>query len=90
MEIELFKWNDFKLPKIIYRKLGRHRWWGYFLNNKIHVDVRLTGKNLFEIENHEFQHWLYPDKSEEDVRKDSRKITEFLWSLGYRKVDNKE
>lgn len=90
MEIELFKWMDFKLPKVIFRKLGKHRVYGYFFKNKIHIDSSLKGKECCEIEIHEFYHWLYPEHSEEQVRKDSRKLTEYLWALGYRKVDNKE
>ena len=88
--IDFFTWIDFKLPKVIYRKLGKHRAWGYYHKDKIHIDERLTGKQELEILIHEFEHWLHEENSEEQVRKDSRKLTEFLWSQGYRKVDNKE
>ena len=85
--IPLFTWFEFKLPKVIYRKLGKHRMWGYFFKNKIHIDERLRGKELFEILIHESTHWSNPELTEDDVRKLSRKLTELLWSQGYRKID---
>lgn len=88
--VDLFTWTDFKLPKVIFRKLGKHRAWGYYHKDKIHIDERLTGKQELEILIHEFTHFLDEEKSEDDVRRESRKLTEFLWSQGYRKVDNKE
>lgn len=89
-EVELFTWFNFKLPKVIVRKLGRHRFWGYFYKNKIHLDSRLEGKNLLEILLHEGGHAFLPELSEDEIRKLSRKYTELLWQQGWRKVDNKE
>ena len=84
---DIFEWDEFKLPKVHYRKLGKHRLWGYQFKNSIHIDERLKNKELFEIEIHEFLHWLYPDKEEGDIVKDSRMMTEFFWSLNYRKAN---
>lgn len=76
--------------KIIYKKLGRERAYGLADHEAVHIDPRLKGKKHLEIMLHECLHYLYPDKSEEDVIADSIKLTKTLWHDGYRKVDNTE
>jgi hypothetical protein len=43
-----------------------------------------------EILLHECLHYLYPEKTEEEVIADSIKLTKTLWHDGYRKVDNND
>ncbi|CAB4218615.1 hypothetical protein UFOVP1605_37 [uncultured Caudovirales phage] len=88
MEIELFKWKGFRLPKTIYRKMGKHNAFALFVNNEIHIDSRMKGKKELELHLHELSHWALPEFTEEEVRVLSRKFTEYLWREGYRKTDN--
>lgn len=90
MEIELFRWKSFKLPKVVYRKLGKHQAHGQATSKLIEIDSRLKGKKLMEITLHEGTHAFDFNKSEEEVRKYSRFMTDLLWREGWRKVDNKE
>jgi hypothetical protein len=41
-----------------------------------------------EISIHELLHWALPFLNEDAVRMLSRKLTDFLWNLGYRKIDS--
>lgn len=90
MEIELFKWRGFKLPKVIYRKLGKHQAHGQATPKLIEIDDRLKGKKLMEITFHESIHSYDFNMEEIDVIKLSRFMTEIFWREGWRKVDNKE
>ncbi len=90
MEIELFKWKGFKLPKVIYRKLGKHQAHAQATTKLIEIDERMKGKKLFELLHHEGLHAFDYDMDEETVRKLSRFMTELFWREGWRKVDNKE
>lgn len=85
--IDLFIWREFKIPKIIYRKLGKYRALGIFFKNEIHIDNRLKGKQMLEILIHESLHWTNPELSEDEVRMSSRKLTDILWKENYRKFD---
>ena len=76
--------------KIIYKKLGRERAYGLADHESVHIDPRLKGKKHLEILIHECLHYLYPDKTEEEVVADSIKLTKTLWHDGYRKVDNND
>lgn len=90
MEIELFTWRGFRLPKVIFRKLGKHQVHGRATPELIEIDDRLRGKKLFEIMHHEGLHAFNFTMEEEEVRKLSRFMTELFWREGWRKVDNKE
>lgn len=85
---EVFKYKVGKLPKVIFRKLGKEQAWGQFNEGKIEIDERLKGKKLLEISLHEFTHYQHPELSEEEVIIKSRELTEFLWKLHFRRVDN--
>jgi len=88
-DLQIFDWKGFSLPKVSYKKLGKINAWGqYHSNNTIDIDPRLKGKKEFEIYIHELSHGLFPEFSEEKVIQVSRIITDFLWELNYRKVDN--
>ena len=88
--IPLFKWKSFRLPKTIYRKMGKHQALGLFMDNEIHIDSSLKGKKEMEIHLHELSHYARPDFSEDEVRELSRKFTDYLWREGYRKADNED
>lgn len=87
--VQIFEWEGFTLPKVSYKKLGKMRAWGqYHSNNTIDIDLRLKGKKQLEIYIHELSHGLFPEFSEDKIIQISRVITDFLWDLNYRKVDN--
>lgn len=88
MSVEVFKAKIGKLPKVIFRKLGKEKAWGQLTDNKIEIDERLKGKKLLIIALHEFFHWLFPHLKEEEIIIASEKTAAFLWKLGFRKVDN--
>jgi len=86
--INIFTWKAFKLPRVIYKKMGKH--WGLFhpTRNLIEIDSRLRGKKEMEISIHELLHWALPFLNEDAIRMLSRKLTDFLWNQGYRKIDS--
>lgn len=88
--IQLFTWKFFKLPKTIYRKMGKHQAFAMFVNNEIHIDTKFRGKKELELHLHELSHWARPDFTEDEVRELSRKFTDYLWREGYRKADNQD
>ena len=87
-KIPLFKWKEFRLPSVKRLKLGKTRKWGRYGDRVIEVDECLKGVRELEIYVHEFYHWDNPEWNEDEVRLHSRKLTDFLWREGYRKVDN--
>jgi hypothetical protein len=88
--IDLFKWKAFKLPKTVYRKMGKHQAFAMFVNNEIHIDTKFKGKKELELHLHELTHYARPDFTEDEVRELSRKFTDYLWREGYRKADNED
>lgn len=84
--IELFKWKAFRLPKTIYRKMGKHQAFALF-DGQIHIDTKFKGKKELELHLHELYHWAIPKLTEDQVRALSRKFTDYLWREGYRKTD---
>jgi hypothetical protein len=79
-----------KAIKVIYRKLGRTKayGWAHHEDNVIEIDSRLRGKKELEILLHESTHVLFPELDEDEVIEVSIAYTKLLWSLGFRKVDN--
>lgn len=79
-----------KRIKVVYRKLGRDRVWGYAHkgDNLIELDERLRGRKHLEILLHEMIHILLPEADEEEVVRLSVQATMLLWTEGYRRVDN--
>jgi hypothetical protein len=88
--IDLFKWKAFKLPKTVYRKMGKHQAFAMYVNNEIHIDTKFKGKKELELHLHELTHYARPDFTEDEVRELSRKFTDYLWREGYRKADNED
>lgn len=79
-------------PKITHRKLGKENAWGqaWKEDNHIELDSRLVGKPYLETAIHEFLHIQEPKFSENKVTKLAKALSEFLWELEFRKVDNRE
>lgn len=88
--IDLFTWRDFTLPKVVFKKLGKQKSWGQYSENLIEIDERLKGKKLLEIHLHELCHWMFPTHSEDEVRKNSRMLTDYLWKHKYRKIEDED
>lgn len=71
-------------------KLGVNKLWGRasFDEDTIELDPRLCGKKHLEISIHESLHLLFPTYSEEDITAKAISITNLLWKMGYRRIDN--
>lgn len=78
-----------KLPKVIYRKLGKERAWGQYWPCKeiIEVDSRATGKLALDTLIHESLHHLFPDHDESAIQKRATMLAAILWKQNYRRVD---
>lgn len=78
--------------KVVYKKLGRDRVWGYahMGDGLIELDERLRGKKHLEILVHEAMHLLLPEAEEDEVVRLSVELTLLLWSQGYRRIDGDE
>ncbi len=76
--------------KVIYKKLGRNRVWGFADPDKqiVEIDPRAKGKKHLEILVHESLHLLLPDYTEEAIVRISVKLTNTLWREEYRRVDH--
>lgn len=79
-----------KLPKVIETKLGQEQAEGImvYAQNTIYIDERLRGKAKFLVYIHELLHFIYPEKTEREVIRESELITEFLWKHHFRIVEN--
>ena len=88
---EVFKYKVPKLPKVIRRKLGKHKAYAqYDGDNLIEIDPLFKGKKELILYLHEFFHHLHPNWTEDEVIMFSESTAEFLWKHHYRKVDNEE
>lgn len=78
-----------KKIKVVYRKLGKERVWGWSHSaGFIELDPRLKGKKHLEMILHECLHYLNPLDSENDIIKKSILIANTMWEDGYRKCDH--
>jgi hypothetical protein len=70
--------------KVIHKKLGRERAWGQAdTDNKIiELDERLKGYRYLLYAIHEYLHIANPEWSETKVKRESSKMTKFLWGIG--------
>jgi len=80
-----------KMPKVTFRKLGRHKATGLAhipmdrrLDSHIEIDNRLKGREKFETYLHEALHLALPNLPEGDVLKAARFQALVTWSEGYR------
>lgn len=79
-----------KKIKVIYKKLGRHKVYG-FANcgyNEIEIDIRVKSKKHLELIIHESMHILFPEAEEEEVESKAIILTNTIWGEHYRRVDN--
>lgn len=81
------------LTKIVHKKLKKFD--GYdvdglaFKEDKIvHIDERLKSKPYFLTVVHELLHIHMPELSETKVERISRKITNDLWKMKFRRIDD--
>lgn len=74
--------------KVVFRKLGRENNDGqaWQEDNLIEIDPRQTQKEMLDTVIHEKLHIVFPDWDEPKVTKTSKKLSSFLWKLGYRMV----
>lgn len=78
-------------PRVKYRKLGKHRADGLFWDELIliEIDPTLPAKRELEVFVHEYTHHLHPEWSEKRVTSEAKKLCNFLWRQGFRKVKTK-
>jgi hypothetical protein len=74
--------------KVVYRKLGKEKVYGWCHDNFIELDETLIGKKHLEILTHESLHFLFPEASEEEVTKKAIVLTNTIWGEMYRRIDN--
>ncbi len=74
---------------VIYKKLGRHKVYGYanLGDNEVELDIRLTSKKHLEILVHECLHILFPELEEDEIIEKSIKLVNTLWLEQYRRVE---
>ena len=88
---EVFKFPIKKHPKVVKRKLGKHKAYAqYNSEGIIEIDTRFKGKKELILYLHEYFHFLFPELSEDKVIEHSEMTADFLWNNNYRKVDNSE
>jgi hypothetical protein len=70
------------------RMLGREKARGlYHEHGLIEIDPRLPAKEYLEVLIHEYLHHEFKHWEEDFVKEYGIKISEFLWEMGYRKVN---
>ena len=74
--------------KIIIRKLGKERASGqaYQGCNLIEIDPRQDSKDFLGTAIHETLHILYPDLTEEEIIHAEQIMTDVVWRLNYRRI----
>lgn len=78
-----------KNTKVVVRKLGREKAYGIaYSNNEVHIDPRQGAKDMMDTFIHEQLHIIFPETHEEEIKRVSGMLTNFLWELNYRKVVN--
>jgi len=76
------------MSKVIEKKLGREKAYGMVLHpsKNIFIDPRQTPKSYLGTLIHEKLHVMFPDWSENKVKKAEKELANLLWKSGYRKV----
>jgi len=70
------------------RNLGREKARGlYHDHGLIEIDPRLPAKEYLEVLVHEYLHHEFKHWDETFVEEYGKKISDFLWQMGYRKVN---
>lgn len=77
-------------PRVVYRRLGRHRVWGFYTRSAclIELDEALKGMPPMELETllHEGLHHAFPEMNEEEVERAGNELSVILWNHNYRRV----
>lgn len=81
-----------KKPKVIVKKLGRHKVDGFPVlgltdTKTIEIDPRQKPKSYLDTIVHESIHVADPEMSETKVKAMAKVIRDILWDHNYRKVD---
>lgn len=81
--------------KVIYKKLGRHKVYGFanLGDNEVEIDIRLKqkgGKKHLEILVHECMHILFPEADEDEIVQKSIRLVNTIWNEHYRMVHNQD
>ena len=78
-----------KKIKVIYRKLGRQKVYGFAHCgfNQIEIDSRVKSKKHLELIIHESMHILFPEAEEEEVESKAIILCNTIWGEHYRRVD---
>jgi hypothetical protein len=75
-------------PVVKERNLGREKARGlYHDHGLIEIDPRLPAKEYLEVLIHEYLHHEFKHWDEAFVEEYGIKISQFLWDMGYRKVN---
>ena len=79
-----------KKIKVIYRKLGREKVYGFAHCglNEIEIDSRVKSKKHLELIIHESMHILFPEAEEDEVESKAIILCNTIWGEHYRRVDN--
>ena len=91
-----------KVPKVVYRKLGKEGAWGQAWTHRkkplIEVDPRLGARRMLEVMCHEVLHVALPHltdhppkskaykKGEAEIDRLGKAVSDLLWREGYRKM----
>jgi hypothetical protein len=77
-----------KKIKIVEKKLGRHRVWGFCYQGEklIEIDPRQRAKTYLDTLIHELLHELFPEFSENKVKQSARVLTKHIWEKNYRRI----
>lgn len=75
--------------KIIHRKLGREKVWGWaHSDGVIELDERLKGYKYLLYLIHEYMHLRHPEWSERKVRSESTKMARVIWRMKNRIISD--
>lgn len=78
-------------PRVIYRRLGRHKVWGFYSPEHRLIELDSSLKELpaleLEILTHEGLHHVFPQLSEEEVMRAGDELSRILWNHNYRRCN---
>ena len=79
-----------KIPRVIFRKLGREKAWGLATCDPSHplveIDTRLSPARELEVAVHESLHIAMPSLGEKEIDRVGKAVARVLWKINYRRV----
>jgi len=79
-----------KVPKVVFRKLGREKAWGLATCDPsrplVEIDSRLSPARELEVAVHESLHIAMPDCPEKEIDRVGKAVARVLWKINYRRV----